>query len=368
MQPSMHPRTRRRTSALTRAAAVLLTAMTSMSLVPDGAAAASSGMFSAGTRWTGEFADPSILQVGTTYYAYSTVTGGDNLPVAQSRDLSTWTARSAYPAGANPGWWGGYNDALPHPAKWALYNIERNGRRFTSPWAPSVARVGNHYVEAYSVPYVAANPNRRCISLATATSPIGPFVDSSPGPMVCSSDPNGSNDPQILTPGDGKAYLLWKNTGVPGSQPTRLWARQLNAAGTGFASPSSPHELLSTALAWEHNVIENPAMIRYAGHYYLFYSGNGYATADYAIGYAICSSPLGGCRRPSSLALLASGGRVAGPGGPAPVVGPQGGLRLGYAAWDAGHVGYADSSDHRRLHVALLRVGADGTLSVATRG
>jgi beta-xylosidase len=336
--------------------------------VTSAGAAVSSGMFAAGQRWNGEFADPTLLRVGNTFYAYSTVTGGDNLPVEHSGDLSNWYARNAYPANANPGWWSGYNDAMPHPAKWALYNITRNGRPFTSPWAPSVGFVGGHYVATYSVPYLASKPGRRCISIATSATPSGPFVDNSNGPIVCSSDPNGSIDPHIVTPGDGSAYLLWKNAGVPGSQPTRVWSRRLNSAGTGFAAGSVGRVLLSTAQAWENNVIENPSMIKYAGRFYLFYSADSYNTARYAIGYAICKSPLGPCHRPQGTPLLASRGSIAGPGAPTPVVGLGGALRLGYAAWDAGHVGYGNSANHRRLHVARVSVASNGTLRITSIG
>ena len=45
-------------------------------------------------------------------------------------------------------------------------------------------------------------------------------------------------------------------------------------------------------------------MIRYAGRYYLFYSGAGYANSSYATGYAICDTPLGPCRRVSDRPLL----------------------------------------------------------------
>jgi beta-xylosidase len=366
----MHCATRNRTVRAALCAIAALATLVACFAVRAPAATAQSagGMFAAGQVWTGEFADPAILRVGSTYYAYATVTGGDNLPVAHSRDLVTWYARNAYPADANPGWWSGYNDALPHPARWGRYDIVRNGRLFTSPWAPSVAAVGGTYVAAYSVPVNGPNRNRRCISVATSASPIGPFVDRTTSPLVCSSDPNGSNDPQVFTPDSKSAYLLWKNTGVPGSQPTKIWSRRLDAAGTGFARGSSAHLLLATAQAWEGNVIENPAMIRYAGRYYLFYSANSYGTSKYAIGYAICTSPIGSCRRPQRTPLLASGGRVAGPGGPAPIVGPGGALRLGYAAWDTGHVGYADPANERRLHVALLTVGTLGALRVSTRG
>jgi len=114
---------------------------------------------------------------------------------------------------------------------------------------------------------------------------------------------------------------------------------------------------------------------RPGGRTYLFYSANRYSTARYATGYAICATPVGPCRRASnsplasSSPLLATGGSVSGPGGPAAFVDTAGRLRLAYAAWDRGRVGYPkDTSsrgkprgcNQRRLHVATLTVLADG--------
>ena len=81
--------------------------------------------------------------------------------------------------------------------------------------------------------------------------------------------------------------------------------------------------------------------------------------------------------RPSPEPLLATGGRVAGPGGATPFRDLSGRLRLAYAAWDYGNVGYprttwclrtARGCPQRRLHVATLAVGAGGSLSVTYRG
>lgn len=344
------------------AAACLLALVGGISTAPP-AAATGSGMFQANVIWHGNFGAPSVLKVGNTYWAYGTTTGGDNLPAMHSSDLRTWRVRAAYPSSQNPGWWGGYNDAMPHPARWALYYIHRNGRAFTSLWAPSVARVNGRYVAAYAV--AAGRPGRHCISTAVSSSPAGPFTDTSTAPIVCASDPSGSIDPQVLTPGDGMAYLIWKNAGVPGSTPSRIWSRQLSTQGQSFASGSRAHVLLATARPWEGNIVENPAMIHYGSQYFLFYSGNA-MSPRYATGYATCAGPLGPCQRPAAPGpLVASDRNISGPGGATPVIGPSGGLRLAYAAWDAGHT---QPSDPLKLHVGLLSVGGNGLLHVVARG
>ena len=45
--------------------------------------------------------------------------------------------------------------------------------------------------------------------------------------------------------------------------------------------------------SWEGTVVEAPFMWKHGGKYYIFYSGNGYGSADYAIGYAV-STAIGG--------------------------------------------------------------------------
>lgn len=156
-----------------------------------------------------------------------------------------------------------------------------------------------------------------------------------------------------------------------------MWVRKLNATATAFAPGSVARNLLTTAQPWEVNVIENPSLVTYGSKTYLFYSANRYSTAQYAIGYAVCAGPLGPYKRPAKTPLLAGGGRVDGPGGPDAFVGAAGRLRMAYAAWDRGHVGYPTSTacrstgygcNQRRLHVARLSALSDGRLVVVDRG
>jgi hypothetical protein len=220
---------------------------------------------------------------------------------------------------------------------------------------------------------VPSDTQRRCISIASSSSPLGGFRDWSSAPIVCSNQPKGSIDPQIFQPGNGNSFLIWKNSGIPGQLATQIWVRRLDSTGLAFQPGTRAHLLLQTAQPWEGNVIEAPAMIHYAGHFYLFYSGNLYLTANYATGYAICSGPLGPCHRPVAGPLIASGGGVAGPGAGTPFVDLHGQLRFAYAAWDAGHVGYPTSSsclqtaegcNQRRMHIAAMSVDANGLLQV----
>ncbi len=331
-------------------------------------AAVGSDDFRAGQVYRGDFADPSVLRLGSTYYAYATNTGGKLLPAMTSGDLSTWRARYS----STGKWW--QNDALLGAPRWAARHYA-HGKWRVSTWAPAVARVQGGYVAAYAAPR-SVNPLHMCVTLAYSTKPLGPFVDDSKGPFVCAPD-QGSIDPEFYKDRTGTPYLLWKNEGIPHGEPTRIWTRRMNRTATAFASGSTPHNLLTTARPWEGNVIENPSMVGYDGKLYLLYSANRYSTSRYAIGYAVCESAIGPCARRQDTPLLASGGRVDGPGGPDGFVDEHGMLRMAYAAWDRGHVGYPSSTacrstaygcNQRRLHTASLSSDVTGRLYVTDRG
>ena len=325
------------------ALALLLLALAVLAVARADPAAAYAGApwFKPSTVYTSNFPDPSIVRNGSTYYAYGTSTGGAYLPIMSSTDLRTWVARPKYdpgpPLNSDPF----FNDGLRKPAQWAP---DRNvgGRLKKEIWAPGAAKIGSGHVVFYSVRQ-RLDRDRFCISVATSSSPLGPFDDNTTGPLVCDADPNGSIDPQpFVDPADGKPYLLWKSEGVPGSTPTRIWVRQLNGAGTGFATGSAPRELLRTSQGWEGNVIENPAMVRSGGKLYLFYSGNEHLSADYAIGYAVCSSMAGPCTKSGTNPILHKGSRAGrlGPGAPAPFVDANGQLQLAYHWWNAPYTNY----------------------------
>lgn len=321
----------------------------------------------AGAVYAGDFPDPWVMRIGRHYYAYSTTSGGLNLPVLSSTNMRSWVARGATPDAP-------LGDGLPRVASWAEPKATqpKDGRfkADTGPWAPSVTRLAKHrYVLAYAVE--TNTPGQRmCISLAFSTSPVGPFVDSSAAPLVCPS--RGAIDPQVYVAPTGRPWLVWKAD----LYPAKLYTKPMNRAGTRLAS--GPRRFLAKVKQpWEGSIIENPAMIRYKKRYYLFYSANSYASTRYAVGYLICKSWKGDCTRPRKKPLLATGGAIAGPGGPAPFVDKRGRLRMGYHAWNAGQVGYASSGDpcasvpgscgQRRLYVAKLGVKPNGRLRVVQR-
>jgi beta-xylosidase len=275
------------------------------------AAAAPAGAVSVTPAYPGDLPDPSVLVVGTTYWAYSTGSGGRNLQVVSSPDLAAWTAPT---------------DPLPTLPSWA-----RAG--FT--WAPGVVQRGGLYLMYYTVRDAASG--RQCVSVASSPGPGGPFTDSSSGALVCQLTNGGSIDPSTLMTSTG-TYLLWKSDDNATGHLTHLWSQKLGADGRSLVGPRAL--LLNQDRAWQAPVIEGPSMVAAGGAYYLFYGAGAWDSGGAAIGYARCTSPLGPCVNASVTGpWMASHGTAVGPSGPAVFSDVGGSTRLAYHAWTGG-VGY----------------------------
>jgi beta-xylosidase len=341
--------------------ALLASGLSPASARMDRASTKGNQPFRPGTAYSGTFADPTVLRVGKTFYAASTTLASLSLPMMTSSNLSRWVPRPASdPSKPNQ------NDAMPTGAAWAQTKTSPNGKVYWPTWAPSLAHVGpGRYVAAYAVPQ--AKDGRRCISVAVAGAPLGPYVDRTPGPLTCGI--RAAIDPQIFVD-RGVTWMLYKW----GASPDLLVVRRMTASATSFVTGSRNFFLLAPRLAWEGSTVENPAMIRFRGRLYLFYSANKFATSKYATGYAICKAVTGPCTRMGR--LLHTGPYLAGQGGATPFLDRQGRLRLVYHAWRTGNVGYPSDDSclsssagcpQRRMYVAWLGVGKKGALVVRKR-
>ncbi|MFL6720259.1 MAG: glycoside hydrolase family 43 protein [Sphingomonas sp.] len=289
------------------------------------------------------FPDPFVLRHGADFIAYST-NDGPNVPVATSRDLVHWNFVGDPATGKR-------RDALPTLGSWA-----KTG--FT--WAPEVLQLGDKFLLYYT-----ASDRRRdvqCIGVAVASDPLGPFVDSSTGPIVCQTRLGGSIDPDAFKDGDGKLYLYFKNDGNRVHQRTSLWGQPLSP--DGLSVTGEPVELLKDNQAWEDRVVEAPTMVRLPAGYELFFSGGFFGwnpeeggLSPYAMGYAGCAGPLGPCTPAPENPLLHSfrerdAGCLSGPG-------HQSIFSVGDRALISFHAWAADSScrkagDKRELYIAPL--------------
>ncbi|HEY5011648.1 MAG TPA: glycoside hydrolase family 43 protein [Acidimicrobiia bacterium] len=277
-----------------------------------------------GARYPYDFPDPSILTVGSRYYAYSTNAGAGNIQVLVSSDLAHWSIVGDGLAGL-PGW------ASPGAT-----------------WAPTVIALGTSFVAYYTTRDIGSG--LQCVSVATSASPAGPFVDASKAPLVCQA--GGSIDPSAFVDDSGTPWLLWKSEATA-TVPSTIWSQPLAADGVTIKPATTPTPLLTPGQSWEHGVVEGPSMIRIDGRDYLFYSGGFWTTAGYAEGVVTCDGPAGPCRRIVPGPVLASAGRLAGPGGAAAFRTPRGNVWLAFHAFTQPDVGYPNS---RTLHLATVRI------------
>ncbi|GAB4208554.1 MAG: glycoside hydrolase family 43 protein [Roseiflexaceae bacterium] len=256
-----------------------------------------------------DFPDPDTLKVGDTYYAYATNTGGTNIPAASSRDLVAWQ-----PLG----------EALPALPAWAEPG-------FT--WAPEATALPDGGVVLYFTARDAQS-QRQCIGAATASAPEGPFAPASDQPLICQRDQGGSIDPAAFTDSDGARYLLWKNDGNCCGQDTWLYIQRV--APDGLTLEGQPTQLIKQDQGWEGRLVEAPTLWKHDNRYYLFYSANNYAGADYAVGYAVADQVLGPYRKSAEplLKTNSKGSVVIGPGGQDVQIGPDGRTWMVYHSWD----------------------------------
>lgn len=282
-----------------------------------------------GAVWPGDFPDPSVLNVGGVYYAYSTEVGLDAVPTIRSLDLVHWSF---------------VGDALAALPAWS------NGNDI---WAPAVIPDGLDYVLFYTTRD--ARTGDQCISRAQSTSPAGPFLDATIGPFVCQLDQGGDIDPDPVVAPDGTNWLIFKSQGTLEGQKPRIWAQRVSGGWTQLQG--SPVAILGLSQKWEGSIVEAPSMIRQGSQYVLFYSGNDWASGRYGVGYAICSSVTGPCHKPQDGPLLSTHANEAGPGSASIFTDRLGQVRIAFHAWTPGHVGYPGGARSLRIGSVTLTAG-----------
>jgi Glycosyl hydrolases family 43 len=278
-----------------------------------------SGGTSGGLVYPFDFPDPDVILVGGTYFAYATNSVAGNIQIIESTNLTNWNV---------------VGNALPALPSWAAPDAT---------WAPAVAQIGGAYLLYYAADVAGPGGGEECISVATAAQPQGPFIDQSSSPLECQPSLGGSIDPSPFIDTNGNLYLEWKSNG--GTGPATIWSEQLNPSGTGFAANATPVQLLVPNQTWEGGVVEAPDLVTSGGRYFLFYSGNNWNSANYAVGVATCTGPLGPCTKPLSQPILSSSSSVQGPGGESVFTDASGSYWVAFDGWIAGSVGYPHNRD-----------------------
>jgi len=302
------------------------------------------GLLSGKPLFDADFADPFVLATGNVAYAYATNTDSANIPVMRTA------------GGTEADYLG---DALPDLPSWTTKG---------DVWAPAVWAISeDSYVMYYATRDTASG--RQCISRATANSPAGPFTDDSDSAFVCPLDLGGAIDPAVVVDGTD-AYLIYKSDGNCCDIPTSIWSVPLSA--DGLSTTGNPSKLITNDQAWEKGVVEGPSMIKSDDKYLLFFSGNDWSTADYAVGYAVCASVTGPCTKSDDNPWLKSTDFAQGPGGQE-FFDAQGDVWMVYHGWLPGQVD--TPGGERRLYldeVAVAnykptRVGAERTFDSLVR-
>ena len=118
----------------------------------------------------GDYPDPSIIRVGSEFWATATSSEwGPQFPLLRSTDLVNWEQ---------------VGNVFAHRPAWATANF----------WAPEISM----YKDKYYVYYVGRKAGGPLsVAVATADKPGGPYTDH--GPLV--SQPMGSIDPVPVTDG-----------------------------------------------------------------------------------------------------------------------------------------------------------------------
>lgn len=209
-------------------------------------------------------ADPTIFYDKGTYYLYGTHAVKEGFEVYTSTDLKNWEKQNQL--------------ALSEEDVFGDHGF----------WAPQVFKFKNKYYMAYT-----ANEH---IAIAQSDSPLGPFKQKVQKPVT---DPDGLKniDPYVFFDTDGKTYLYY----VRLKDGNRIYMAELK----DDLSDIKPNTITSCVNAvddpqkWENlanktwTVTEGPTVLKHNDLYYLFYSGNGFRSIYYALGYAIAKNPEG---------------------------------------------------------------------------
>jgi GH43 family beta-xylosidase len=241
-------------------------------------------------------ADPDIIYHDGTYYMYVTSTGYD---VYSSKDLANWKYEGQ--SLPNPGWEGEYANF----------------------WAPDVEYINGTF-------YMAVSFGEDGLGIATSKSPLGPFVCQGDAPLL-----KKTIDGHIFVDDNGKVYLYytsWQNRNGAG----RTYGIYGVEMSSDLVNPKWETEKLifKPTQPWENTqnrggVVEAPFMLKHNGIYYLVYSGSHFE-ADYAVGFATSSSPLGSFVKYKNNPVLIGTANVSGTGHCSIINAPDGTMVMVY--------------------------------------
>ena len=262
----------------------------------------------------GNFADPHVIAVDGTYYAYATGNLTYAIQVSTSTDLVSWTPR---------------REAL---TKRPFWQPSSNGLT----WAPEVAQTATGFVMYYTARD--AVEGKQCLVNRGGDRSRGTVPGRQRQAVPLPVRPRRLDRSSPFTDVDGKRYLLWKNDGNCCGMRTRLFMQALSDDGLRLVGEAKDLGVENDC-PWERNLIEGPNLVLHDGTYYLFYSANDYNSRNYAAGYATSKELFGPYQDAEENPILASDETAAGPGGQTMLEAEEGEWWILYHAWDTKRVG-----------------------------
>lgn len=254
----------------------------------------------------GDFADPSVIRVGDTYYAAGTSSEwAPYYPLLTSRDLVNWRQ---------------LGHVFTRMPEWAA----------ASYWAPELFHHNGTFFTYFTARRKTDNVS--VIGVATTDDPGKGFVDRG---IIVETGKEAIDGFPFLDD-DGRLYLSWKAYGLPDDgRPTTLLASEVTP--DGLTLRGAPFMLLEGGY-------EGQAIVKRDGWYYMFYSSRGCCgrTCDYQLEVARAKTIRGPWVPHTGNPILRGGGEWRCPGHGTPVRAPDGRwfyLYHAYHARDFVHVG-----------------------------
>ncbi len=200
-------------------------------------------------------ADPYILFHKGIYYAYGT-NANNQIGVYTSRNLRTWETA---------------HETLNTNDIWGEHLF----------WAPEIYYIKE--LDRFLLYY--SSDDRICA--AWSESPLGPFVQKTKKPIIN----DRCVDNTLFIDDDGQAYIFFNKF----DDGMTIWGAELENDLVTIRTETMKR-CLYTSQKWEEvwgKINEGAFVIKHNNIYYMIYSGNGYESPYYGLGFATASSPLG---------------------------------------------------------------------------
>jgi GH43 family beta-xylosidase len=238
--------------------------------------------------------DPYLITYNNTYYVTATV-NGTLFDLYKSTDMKKWDyVRKIFSTSYGKGW--------------VRSNL----------WQPQlvVGDDGKFYLF-----FCGDNDDGSLrIGVAGADSIEGPYTDLLDQPLFDLG--YATIDPKFYVDDDGKMYLYYSRdcseNVVDGINTSQIYVVEMEsytkvkegAEHKLLLTPEQKWEVMSGNYRWN----EGPDVLKHDGKYYLFYSGNFYASYFYSIGYAVSDNPEGPFVKAEDNPVLYAIGDMSGPG------------------------------------------------------